>query len=677
MYLLIIFLPLLTFFFVSLFGSFLGSTGVAILCTISTLLVFLFSTLAFFEIALSNSPVVFDSFSWFNFDSFSLNWTFQFDTLTVMMLIIITLVSSMVHLYSTEYMKDDPHLGRFMSYLTLFTFFMLVLVTSGNYMQLFLGWEGVGLASYLLINFWHTRLQANKSALKAIMVNRIGDFFFFFGIVAVFFVFNAVDFQTIFAMLPYVSSHNFNFFFFEVNCLTFISVFFFLGAVGKSAQLGLHTWLPDAMEGPTPVSALIHAATMVTAGVFLILRSSPIFECSTFALNFMLVVGATTALLGGSIGLFQNDLKKVIAYSTCSQLGYMVLACGLSSYNVSMYHLVNHAFFKALLFLTAGCVIHSMSNDQDMRKMGGLINLLPLSYVMILVGSLSLMGFPFLTGFYSKDAILEVAYSSYSSIGFYAYFCGTLTAFITAFYSSRLLYLTFLSYPNAYKNYIEHVHESPLNMVLPLVVLSFFSIFIGYIFKDMFIGAGSSFWGISLFINPSLTLLTVSEFIPSFIKLIPVFFSLLGAVSSLIIYIYFYPQLIALQFRNFSIKFYSFFNKKWYFDLLYNNFLVLPFLKFSYNNVFKKIDRGFFEHVGPSGLSDYVSNLASFVSKAHSGLIYNYALFFVLFLVSFIWVLLAYFYNFSLDLRLGAIFIYLILSLRLSTNSFNFFLKFR
>jgi NADH-ubiquinone oxidoreductase chain 5 len=574
-------------------------------------------------------------------------------------------------------MKDDPHLGRFMSYLTLFTFFMLVLVTSGNYMQLFLGWEGVGLASYLLINFWHTRLQANKSALKAIMVNRIGDFFFFFGIVAVFFVFNAVDFQTIFSMLPYVSSYNFNFFFFEINALTFISVFFFLGAVGKSAQLGLHTWLPDAMEGPTPVSALIHAATMVTAGVFLILRSSPIFEYSNFALNFMLIIGATTALLGGSIGLFQNDLKKVIAYSTCSQLGYMVLACGLSSYNVSMYHLVNHAFFKALLFLTAGCVIHSMSNDQDMRKMGGLINLLPLSYIMILVGSLSLMGFPFLTGFYSKDAILEVAYSSYSSIGFYAYFCGTLTAFITAFYSSRLLYLTFLSYPNAYKNYIEHVHESPLNMVIPLVVLSFFSIFIGYIFKDMFIGAGSSFWGISLFINPSLTLLTVSEFIPSFIKLIPVFFSLLGAISSLIIYVYFYPQLIALQFQNFSLKFYSFFNKKWYFDLLYNNFLVLPFLKFSYTNVFKKIDRGFFEHVGPSGLSNYVSNLSNFVSKAHSGLIYNYALFFVLFLVFFTCIVLAYFYNFSFDLRLGAIFIYLVLSLRLSTNSFNFFLKFR
>jgi len=417
----------------------------------------------------------------------------MFDSLTVTMLIVVTGVSSLVHLYSTGYMSEDPHLPRFISYLSLFTFFMLILVTADNIIQMFVGWEGVGLCSYLLINFWFTRLQANKAAIKAIRVNRVGDFGLALGIMAVYTVFGSVDYATVFAIAPGVFEYSLLFLGTPIPALTTICLLLFVGAVGKSAQLGLHTWLPDAMEGPTPVSARIHAATMVTAGVFLVARCSPLFEYSPTALMVVTVLGAITAFIAATTGLLQNDLKRVIAYSTCSQLGYMIFACGVSSYSVGVFHLANHAFFKALLFLSAGAVIHAVSDEQDMRRIGGLVRTLPFTYAMMFIGSLSLIGFPFLTGFYSKDVILEMSYSSYTVVGHFAHALGTVAAFFTAFYSMRLLYLTFLSEPIGYKSVMEGVHESPLNMTTPLGLLAVGSIFIGYISRDWSVGMGTDF----------------------------------------------------------------------------------------------------------------------------------------------------------------------------------------
>ena len=421
MYSLIIFLPLIGAFAGGFFGRFVGEKGAGIITTTAMVFATLFSYAALYNLVVTGNPVYIDLFTWIDSGLFEARWGFTFDSLTCIMLIVVTTVSTLVHLYSTEYMAGDPHVPRFMAYLSLFTFFMLMLVTSNNLIQLFFGWEGVGLASYLLINFWFTRIPANKAAIKAMVVNRVGDFGLSLGIMAIFFIFKSVDFDTIFALVPHFDGYTFVFFNDTYNIFNVICLLLFIGAVGKSAQIGLHTWLPDAMEGPTPVSALIHAATMVTAGVFLLIRCSALFEYAPDILLVVTFVGAVTALFAATAGMLQNDLKKVIAYSTCSQLGYMVFACGISNYSVSMFHLMNHAFFKALLFLSAGSVIHAMADEQDMRKMGGLINLLPFTYTMILIGSLSLMGFPFLTGFYSKDAILELAYSSYTIDGCFAH----------------------------------------------------------------------------------------------------------------------------------------------------------------------------------------------------------------------------------------------------------------
>jgi NADH-ubiquinone oxidoreductase chain 5 len=385
----------------------------------------------------------------------------MFDSLTVVMLVVVTFISSLVHLYSTEYMINDPHLSRFMSYLSLFTFFMLILVSADNYVQMFVGWEGIGLCSYLLINFWFTRIQANKAAVKAMLMNRVGDFGLALGLLLLFTNFQSFDYCVVFGLVLKYQNFVVNFLGFEVALLTVLAVLLFVGAVGKSAQLFLHTWLPDAMEGPTPVSALIHAATLVTAGVFLVARSSLIFEFAPFALLIVTVFGAMTCFFAATTGLLQNDLKKVIAYSTCSQLGYMVFACGVSNYSVSVFHLANHAFFKALLFLGAGCVIHAVSDEQDMRKMGGLRKIIPFTYVMMLIGSFSLSGFPFLTGFYSKDVILEVSFAGYTLFSHFSYWLGSFGAFFTAFYSVRLTYLTFLSLPNGFRPVIFTAHESP------------------------------------------------------------------------------------------------------------------------------------------------------------------------------------------------------------------------
>ena len=447
MYLLIVALPLLGSIAAGLFGRFLGSRGAAVITTTCVILSFVLSGIAFYEIALAGCTCYIKLAAWIDSEMLDASWGFCFDSLTAVMLIVVTFVSSLVHLYSISYMHHDPHSTRFMCYLSIFTFSMLMLVTGDNLLQLFFGWEGVGLASYLLINFWFTRLQANKAAIKAMLVNRVGDLSLALGIMACFCMFQTVDYATLFACANSYGDNAYHLFVWNtpIHALTVVCILLFIGAVGKSAQIGLHTWLPDAMEGPTPVSALIHAATMVTAGVFLVARCSPLFEYAPNTLAIITFMGAMTAFFAATTGIFQNDLKRVIAYSTCSQLGYMIFACGISQYSVSLFHLMNHAFFKALLFLSAGAVIHAMSDEQDMRKMGGLATLLPFTYAMMLIGSLSLVGFPFLTGFYSKDCILELAYTQYTISGNFAFWLGSISVLFTSYYSFRLLFLTFLS----------------------------------------------------------------------------------------------------------------------------------------------------------------------------------------------------------------------------------------
>nr|YP_010139027.1 NADH dehydrogenase subunit 5 [Lithodesmium undulatum]QQJ94635.1 NADH dehydrogenase subunit 5 [Lithodesmium undulatum] len=624
MYLLIVFLPLLSSLISGLYGRYLGLKGSSILTVSFLILTFFFSICSFYEVAILNCPTYIKLISWIDSEMLNIDWGFLFDSLTVIMCCVVSFVSSLVHLYSTEYMSHDPHLPRFMSYLSLFTFFMMILVTADNFVQMFVGWEGVGLCSYLLINFWFTRIQANKAAIKAMILNRIGDFGLVMGILIIFIKYKAVDYATVFALTPSFSLDTFSFLNFEFNLITLIGFFLFVGAIGKSAQLGLHTWLPDAMEGPTPVSALIHAATMVTAGVFLIARTSPIYEYTPIMLNYITILGALTAFFAGTIGLVQNDLKRVIAYSTCSQLGYMVFACGLSNYTVGVFHLVNHAFFKALLFLGAGSVIHAVSDEQDMRKMGGLKNLVPFTYSMMVIGSLALIGFPFLTGFYSKDVILEVAYGKYSNSGHFSYVLGSLGAFCTAFYSTRLVYLTFLSKPNGYKNIICSAYDSSYQICIALAVLSVPSIFIGFFTKDMIIGLGTDFWGNSIFILPEHMNMIDAEFIPIKFKLLPVILSLVGTFIAFFAYLLNSRFLFFFKVSFVGKKFYNFLNKKWFFDKIYNEYIGQFFFNFGYKISYKTIDRGIFEILGPMGLSNIISKKAFYLNNLQSGFLYHY-----------------------------------------------------
>jgi len=523
-------------------------------------------------------------------------------------------------------MGEDPHNQRFFSYLSMFTFFMLMLVTGDNYLVMFIGWEGVGISSYLLINFWFTRLQANKAAIKALVMNRVGDWGFSIGLWAIFWTFGNLDFTTVFSLAPFMNE----------ELITVISICLLIAAMGKSAQIGLHSWLPDAMEGPTPVSALIHAATMVTAGVYLLLRSSPILEYGSTPLILITWVGALTAFFAATTGLLQNDLKRVIAYSTCSQLGYMVFACGLSNYSIGIFHLVNHAFFKALLFLSAGAVIHALNDEQDMRKMGGLVKLLPFTYTMILIGSLSLMALPFLTGFYSKDLILEVAFGQYLFTGNVAYWLGTISAVFTAFYSLRLLALTFLTYPNGPKvNYLG-THEAPLIMAIPLVLLAIMSIFFGYVTKDLFIGVGTNFWGNSLFVHPNHVSLIEAEFaIPTFYKLLPLFGSLFGGGFALVLYHLFPLFTISLTENTLGRTLYRFLNQKYWFDNIYNNLILSKLLDFGYTTN-KTLDRGVIELVGPYGLVNVFKNASSKITSLDTGFIPSYAMYIFSGLIVFI-----------------------------------------
>jgi NADH-ubiquinone oxidoreductase chain 5 len=625
MYLSIIFLPLIGSIFSGLFGRFLTPKGAACISILGISLACLISVILFFEVGLSRSPCYIKLSPWLDCEMFDACWGFYFDSLTVSMCFTVTLISTLVHLYSTSYMSHDPHQPRFMAYLSLFTFFMLMLITADNFIQLFLGWEGVGLCSYLLINFWFTRLQANKAAIKAMVINRVGDVGLALGVFSIFVVFKTCDYSVVFSLVPHVSGVTYNFLGFEVDALPTIGLLLFVGAVGKSAQIGLHTWLPDAMEGPTPVSALIHAATMVTAGVYLIIRCSPLYEYSGFALTIITIFGALTAFIAGTIGLVQNDLKKVIAYSTCSQLGYMVFACGLSNYSVSMFHLINHAYFKALLFLSAGSVIHALNDEQDMRRMGGLLQVLPYTYVMILIGSLALMGFPFLTGFYSKDVILEIAYAKYSLHGTFSHWLGVLSAGITAFYSFRLIYLTFISNPNGFKSAMQNAHDAPLPMAIPLFILCIGSIFVGYLTKDLFIGLGTPFWNNAIFIAPENLTMIDAEFIPTYIKWLPVIVSLLAAGLSTIIFHFFKSFLFNICTQSTGRIIYIFLNRRWLFDRLQNDLIGSVILKLGYNTTYKLIDKGVIEIFGPKGFSFLTMIFSKQISNLQSGLVHQYA----------------------------------------------------
>lgn len=632
---LIIILPLLGFGSGSLLGRYLGF-GACFITTGCTFTSFLLSFYLLYDIVCTGNVYIFTLTKWIYSDSLQIDWCFCFDSLTSIMLVIVTFISSLVHLYSTEYMEHDPHLPRFMSYLSLFTFFMLILVTANNFLQMFVGWEGVGVSSYLLINFWFTRIQANKAAIKAMLINRVGDFCLLLAIFTIYFIFNSLNYDVVFSLVPLAYDYKIVIGGLTIPAIDFICIFLFLGAMGKSAQLGLHTWLPDAMEGPTPVSALIHAATMVTAGVFLLARCSYLFEFSPISLNFVAIVGSCTAFFAATTGLFQNDMKRVIAYSTCSQLGYMIFACGLSSYEVGLFHLSNHAFFKALLFLGAGSVIHAVGDEQDMRKLGGLKNLLPFSYAIMLIGSLALMGFPFLAGFYSKDVILEISYAKYTLSGHFSFFLGCLAAFSTAFYSIRLLYLVFLSKPNGNKIIILNAHEGSWRMTLPLFLLSLLSIFVGYLTKDLFIGFGTHFWGSSIFVNPQNYVLSDIEFIDLRYKILPLILTILGASFSFFLYKYQTYNYFIIKKTSWFKDIYTFFNKKWYFDRIYNEIISQSSLNFSYHYTYKTIDRGILEKYGPSGIVLTVQNIIDQVKTFQTGFILHYLIYMLAGVICFV-----------------------------------------
>jgi NADH-ubiquinone oxidoreductase chain 5 len=648
----IFFLPLLGFLVALCFGKNLGRKGVSIITTSLIGICCFLSYLNLFELlSLKGNTYSIIISPWVLSGLLEFNWCFFCDSLTSIMLVVVTTISFLVHLYSTEYIKEDPHVSRFMGYLSLFTFFMIVLVTANNFFQLFTGWEGVGLCSFFLINFWFTRLQANKAAIKAMIVNRVGDFFLFLGILLIYGETCSVDFCSTFAFSQ-------EFFSEEVFLYKLGTLFLFLGAMGKSAQLGLHTWLPDAMEGPTPVSALIHAATMVTAGVFLIARCSFIFENFEEVKNFVAIAGALTAFFAASTGLFQNDLKRVIAYSTCSQLGYMVFSCGLSGYSVGLFHLSNHAFFKALLFLSAGSVIHAMGDEQDLRRFGGLRLFLPITYSAFVIGSLALVGFPFLSGFYSKDCILEIAYSNWSSQGLFTFILGTLSAFFTAFYSYRLLLLTFFSKPLGYKRFYLNAHESSFRMSIVLVILSILSILVGYMSKDFFIGPGSDFWGNSLYYNDfSRNILDDREFIvPLYVKLLPTFFTFSGSLFAIFIFSQ-NPKIIKDIFKNNSTllgSLYLFLNKKWLFDKIYNVHLFGQLgLNSGLQIALKIFDKGIIEYFGPRKLSTGVQNSVLLNKNIQSGRLYNYIIDFFLGFILLSFALIGFTFHFNVFLPLA------------------------
>jgi len=648
MYLTIITLPLLGSIISGFAGRKVGVKGSQIISCLSILITTILAIIVFLEVGMSSVPTLLKTFRWIDCESLFILWAFNFDSLTVSMLIPVLIISSLVHIYSIGYMSHDPHNQRFFSYLSLFTFMMIILVTANNFLVMFVGWEGVGICSYLLVSFWFTRIAANQSSLAALLMNRVGDTFLTIGMFILLWSFGNIDYSTIFSLAPYFSE----------NTITIIGICLLIGAMAKSSQLGLHVWLPFAMEGPTPVSALIHAATMVTAGVYLLMRTSPIIEYSTTVLNICLWLGAITTIFSSLIGLFQQDIKKVIAYSTMSQLGMMVIAIGLSSYNVALFHLINHAFYKGLLFLGAGSVIHSVSDNQDFRKYGGLKAFLPLTYTVMLIASLSLVALPFMSGFYSKDFILESSYGQYYFSSITVYFISTIGAMFTTLYSVKVLYLTFLSNPNGPANSYNKAHESNLFMSIPLIILAIFSIFFGFICKDMFIGMGTGFFSDNgIFIHPTHEIIIETEFgVPILYKLLPLFLT----ISLFILYLLFAElyinKIVQFKYSKLGYNIYSLFNLRFYIELYYY---------YIYNYIFKLgsdttkiLDRGSVEYIGPYGLEISLIYTGNKAAKLDSGIVTSYALFILsgLIFYIFIWKVAIIEYS-TLSILLGLLFV--------------------
>jgi NADH-quinone oxidoreductase subunit L len=559
-------------------------------------------------------------FPWINSGDLQVAWSLRIDTLTAVMLVVVNTISSLVHLYSIGYMDEDPYRPRFFAYLSLFTFAMLMLVTADNLVQLFFGWEGVGLASYLLIGFWYHKPSANAAAIKAFVVNRVGDFGFALGIFAIFMMMGSTDFDTIFGGAQALSGKTIDFLGWHADALTLICLLLFMGAMGKSAQFLLHTWLPDAMEGPTPVSALIHAATMVTAGVFMVARLSPLFELAPNAQAFVMFIGATTAFFAATIGLVQNDIKRIVAYSTCSQLGYMFVAMGAGAYSVGMFHLFTHAFFKALLFLGSGSVIYAMHHEQDIRNMGGLWRKIPYTFAVMCVGTLALTGFPLFAGYFSKDAIIESAYAAHNPFSTYAYLLTVAAAGLTSFYSWRLIFKTFFGEPRDAEHY-EAAHESPLWMLIPIGILAAGSILAGFPFKELFVGHGvEEFFRDSVKMNPHI--LEDMEHMPGWLAPLPTVMMVLGLLISYMFYIrrLYLPVELAKQ----QPMLYQFLLNKWYFDELYDFIFVRP-AKWIGRFLWKIGDGYIIDGFGPDGVSARVLDITRNVVRIQTGYLYHYA----------------------------------------------------
>ena len=620
MEILILALPLIASIVAGFFGKFIGDRNSEIATSLMVLISAILSVLVLYEVIVNQYGENILIATWINSGSLDVNWSMKIDSLSSVMLVVVTSVSALVHIYSIGYMSHDPHKPRFMAYLSLFTFAMLMLVTSDNFIQLFFGWEGVGLCSYFLIGFWYKKDTANAAAIKAFVVNRVGDFGFALGIFLIFYLFGTVNYVEVFDQIPSIVEKNLNFLGLEVNAIDLICLLLFVGAMGKSAQILLHTWLPDAMEGPTPVSALIHAATMVTAGVFLVVRCSPIFEYSELALNIITIVGMSTAFFAATVALVQTDIKKIIAYSTCSQLGYMFFAAGVGAYNVAMFHLFTHAFFKALLFLGSGSVIHAFKDEQNINNMGGVWKKLPYTYALMVIGTLALTGFPFLSGFYSKDAIIEFAYLKGNTTGYYAAGIGIFTALLTSIYSWRLMFKTFHGEYNNKKIKIEETHESPLVMLIPLVFLSIGAIFAGFFFKDLFIGYDSvnNFWQDSIFFLKPLS----TEHPPFWFLLLTPILVILSIPFSY--YLFIKNKKLPEQIANVNKPLYQFLLNKWYFDELYDALFVRPSKKMGLY-LWKFIDVKIIDGFGPDGLSSFIKKCSLKANKFQSGFIYQYA----------------------------------------------------
>ena len=620
---LIVFLPLFASLVVGFFGKKLNLMLSHIFsCTM--IIIPFFLSLYFLNLTLSeNYNLVVPLFEWLKSGDLVTEWSLRLDLLTSVMLVVVTSVSSLVHIYSIGYMSHDSHQTRFFAYLSFFTFAMLILVTSNNFLQLFFGWEGVGLASYLLIGFWYKKDTANSAAMKAFVVNRVGDFGFLIGLAILFYYAGSLNFDVIFSLNEQLSLSTFSIFSKEFNVLNTACFFLFMGAMGKSAQLFLHTWLPDAMEGPTPVSALIHAATMVTAGIFLVARCSPLFEMSPSILSFITIIGASTAFFAATVALVQNDIKRIVAYSTCSQLGYMFVALGSGAHQIAIFHLFTHAFFKALLFLGSGSVIHAVSDEQDIRKMGGLYKLIPFTWIVMLIGTLGLTGAPLMSGYYSKDGIIEAAFVSQTEGNLYAFYLLVLSALLTSFYSWRLIFLTFNGKSNIPTEIFSKIHESPKVMLFPLFILSIFTIFSGVYFVDYFMYHDYQYlWQSSIYLSENNHVIESIHYVPKWVKYSPLVMMVIGLITAVIFYLLYpkVPKFLSSQFN----PVYKFLLNKWYFDEIYEFIFVRNISRIG-NFLSNFGDKRIIDGLGPDGISLRVMDIAKQISRIQTGYIYHYA----------------------------------------------------